>query len=137
MILIQHLRHRQQKHLTRKVTQKMPHIVLEYSQHIEDEIDVPALLTSMHDALANEGVDKSRIKTRGVLLAHSVVGNDAANAGQMAHITLLLLEGRDEATKKQYSVPLHQIAKDMITAKFPDCAVTLEVRDMEQATYIL
>ena len=115
----------------------MPHIVLEYSQHIEDQIDVPVLLTSMHEALAAEGVDKSRIKTRGVLLAHSVVGNDAADIGQMVHITLLLLEGRDEATKKQYSVPLHKIAKNMIVVKFPNCAVTLEVRDMEQASYIL
>jgi len=79
----------------------------------------------------------SRIKTRGVLLAHSVVGNDAADIGQMVHITLLLLEGRDEATKKQYSVPLHKIAKNMIVVKFPNCAVTLEVRDMEQASYIL
>lgn len=115
----------------------MPHIIVEYSQNIEGRVSIPDMLTQMHDALSGQGVDKGRIKTRGTALNHSIVGNAAANEGQMVHITLLLLEGRDTGTKKQYSEPLHGIACKIAQGAFPDCTVTLEVRDMSAATYIL
>lgn len=115
----------------------MPHVIVEYSQNIEDKVDVPHMLSTMHQALASEGVDQSRIKTRGICVSHSVVGDARANEGQMLHITLLLLEGRDDDTKKQYALPLHSAAKAAVQETFPDCAVTLEVRDMDSGTYIL
>ena len=115
----------------------MPHIVVEYSQNLEDRVDLASLLVSMHDALVGEGIDKSRLKTRATALTHSVVGTKNANAGQMLHITLLLLEGRDDLTKKKYGDAIHATAKDAVLKEYPDAAVTLEVRDMAQATYIL
>lgn len=114
----------------------MPHIILEYSSDLETKTDVQSLLQGMHDALSNEGVDRSRIKTRAISLPHYVVG-DQGKDGSMAHITLLLLEGRDDATKKQYSTPIHQLVKSKLSADIPNIAVTLEVRDMDAETYIL
>ena len=114
----------------------MPHIILEYSSDLETKTDIQSLLEGMHDALSNEGVDRSRIKTRAIAVPHYVVGNDGKE-GSMAHITLLLLEGRDDATKKQYSMPIHQLVKDQLTKNIPNAAVTLEVRDMDKENYIL
>lgn len=111
----------------------MPHIIVEYSTNLENQIDIPAMLDDMHDALANEGVDKGRIKTRALPLPHVVVGNQGQE-GHMVHITLLLLEGRDTQTKKTYATPIHSIAKKVAPE---ECAVTLEVRDMISETYIL
>jgi 5-carboxymethyl-2-hydroxymuconate isomerase len=115
----------------------MPHIVVEYSSNLEGLVDVSDMLNDMHSALAAEGVDKFRVKTRGVSIPHSVVGDTAPNVGQMIHITLLLLEGRDDALKQQYSKPLYNVAKSATQSVVPDCSVTLEVRDMSAATYIL
>ena len=114
----------------------MPHIIVEHSSNIEDQIDLPDLLQGLHDALAAEGIDKARIKTRSIPLSHAVVG-DHGSSGHMVHITLLLLAGRDVATKKQYADPLHALAKGVLQEKLPQCAVTLEVRDMNSDTYYL
>lgn len=115
----------------------MPHIVVEYSNNLENKINVSEVLTKMHDALVEKGVDKTRIKTRGISLAHSVVGDASVNDGAMVHITLLLLAGRDDETKISYSKPIHDVAVNAVQQEFPNCAVTLEVRDMDTETYIL
>ena len=114
----------------------MPHIIVEYSSNLESEVEIQPMIIAMHNALGNEGVDVARIKSRAISLDHYVVGDKGVDAG-MIHITLLLLEGRDEVTKKQYSTPIHQVALDAVAGREGYCAITLEVRDMDAATYIL
>ena len=109
----------------------MPHIIVEYSKSLEDKI--PSVLNDLHEGLAAQGIDKARIKTRGIAIDHAVVGERGTN-GQMMHTTLLLLAGRDIPTKKQYGDALHAILK----AAAPEgCAATLEIRDMIADTYYL
>lgn len=114
----------------------MPHIIAEYSNDVADHINMPRLLKSLHKALANEGIDETRIKTRGISLPCAVVGTTESN-GHMLHLTLLLLEGRDTATKQQYGSALHALAKEAAKEALPNCAVTLEVRDMQKETYFM
>ena len=115
----------------------MPHLIIEHTKNISDSIDMKELVTACHDALVGEGVDKARLKTRAIEISHSVVGTNEVNQGAMAHITLLLLEGREVTVKQQYGQAVHKVAKAKIQEKFPDCAVTLEVRDMVTDNYIL
>lgn len=115
----------------------MPHIIVEFSQNMGPDLDLPEILTELHDTLAAQGVDKARIKSRSIPLIHSVVGTREANDGHMAHLSLLLLEGRDVPTKQAYGKALHDVMIKHFRAGFPDCAVTLEVRDMAKDTYIL
>lgn len=115
----------------------MPHIIVEFSETMEDILDVSSLLHKLHRGLAVEGVDQSRIKTRAIELEHFVIGNNEPEQGSMIHITLLLLEGRGYDVKNQYGQALHAIAKEYVAAQFPDCVITLEVRDMVKETYIL
>jgi len=49
---------------------------------------------------------------------------------------LLLLEGRDVDTKKQYSSAILEAIKTHLAA-MPKCKLTLEVRDMDKETYVL
>lgn len=109
----------------------MPHIIVEYSNALEAEM--PTLLPRLHDGLAAQGIDKARIKTRGIAVSHPVVG-DQGGDGQMMHATLLLLEGRDIPTKKQYGEALKA---ELDKFAPPGCAVTLEVRDMVADTYYM
>ena len=81
----------------------MPHIIVEYSKTLEPKI--PALLSSLHEALAAQGIDKARIKTRGIALSHADVGEDevidlhwrilmAVNAGYGVEIRVFLRVSR-------------------------------------------
>ncbi len=109
----------------------MPHIIVEYSQSLEAQI--PQLLPDMHEALVEQGVERARLKTRATLLNHAVVGDKGLN-GQMLHATLLILAGRDGPTKKKFGDALHTVMKETVS---PECAVTLEIRDMDPDTYYL
>lgn len=111
----------------------MPHIIVEYSKNLEDQMQVGEMLIDMHEALTAQGIDKARIKTRGIAVDHAVVGDKGAD-GAIAHATLLLLEGRDLETKKQYGDAIHKV---MVGAAPQNCAVTLEIRDMVKDTYYL
>ncbi len=115
----------------------MPHLILEYTKNITDNVDVPNLTQSAHDALVGQGLDKARLKTRAIEITHSVVGEANVNEGQMVHMTLLLLEGRSVELKQQYARAVHDVVKEAVQSSYPNCAVTLEVRDMVKDTYIL
>ncbi len=114
----------------------MPHIIVEYSKNIGDIIDISHLVVDLHDTLAEQGVDKARIKTRAYCCNYVAVG-DHGSHGHMIHATLLLLEGRDAKTKKQYGDALHKLMKKRVKGVVKNCAVTLEIRDMDKDSYYL
>jgi len=109
----------------------MPHIIVEYVPLMEDKI--PALLQDLHETLAAQDIDMARIKTRATLLQHFIVG-DKGRDGQMVHTSLLLLEGRNAQTLKQYGDALKEVLNKHIPE---DCANTLEIREMVQDHYYL
>lgn len=113
----------------------MPHIIIEYSQSLGDILDVPKLVVDMHDTLAAQGIDKGRIKTCAMPCVAAV--GDLGLDGHMIHTTLLLLEGRDVPTKRQYGDALQETVSSFVKDKLQHCAVTLEVRDMVKDTYYL
>ena len=113
----------------------MPHIIVEYSDALSDDVDFQVLIEEMHSALS-EYVEAARIKSRAVKIEHYSVGK-WGKSGSMVHITLLLLEGRDVATKKLYAQALYDLAKRFIGDELSKCSLTLEVRDMVKETYIL
>lgn len=114
----------------------MPHIIVEYSKNIGDIIDISHLVADLHEALAAQGVDQARIKTRASSCNYVAVG-DHGSHGHMIHATLLLLEGRDAKTKKKYGDALHGLIKKRVKGVVKSCAVTLEIRDMDTDSYYL
>ena len=114
----------------------MPHIIIEHSNNIEPEVNVQKIVEDAHEALASQGIDKGRIKTRAVAVNNFSVG-DKGKEGAFVHITLLLLEGRDIPTKQQYGQAIHKAVQVQVADKIAGCAITLEVRDMVTEAYIL
>ncbi len=114
----------------------MPHIIVEYSKNIGDIIDVSKLIHDMHDKLSEQGIDKERIKTRGIACNYASVG-ERGSRGHMLHTRLLILEGRDSATKKKYGDALHKVMKDYIGDAVKHCSITLEIRDMDKDFYYM
>jgi len=116
----------------------MPHIVLEYTQNLIASVDVPKLLADLHHALAAQpDIDLKRIKTRALVIANSVVKDRDHNDGQFMHVTVSVLEGRSATLRKQYGQALYDILMAARPEKFPDCALTLEVREMNRETYFM
>jgi 5-carboxymethyl-2-hydroxymuconate isomerase len=112
----------------------MPHIVVEYSKNLGEIIEISDLVVAMHNALAAAGIDKTRIKTRAISCNYVVVGDVGAH-GHMLHGRLLLMEGRDVATKKKYGDALYAVMKAKVEGVVKSCSVTLEIRDMNKDTY--
>ena len=114
----------------------MPHISIKYSKNIEKDVNICGLLLDMHDFLARQEAITGTVKSRAIAFDHSCVGTEGAK-GTFLHITLLLLAGRDIETKKQLSQPLIDLAIGVIRQTYPECAVTLEVHDMDRDSYII
>ncbi len=114
----------------------MPHIIVEYSKNLGDIIEISNLVHDLHQALADEGIDIARIKTRAVRCNYVAVG-DFGSHGHMLHATLLLLEGRDKATKKKYGDALHNKLQASVDGVVKHCATTLEIRDMDKDSYYM
>ena len=114
----------------------MPHIIVEHSKNLGESIDITRLISNLHDMLSNQGIDKSRIKSRAISCDNVVVG-DIGASGYMMHATLLILEGRDDATKKQYGDALNQVMKDAVKDMDAKCSTTLEIREMNKETYYM
>lgn len=71
----------------------MPHIVLEYTEPLEHQIDPAALLRKLHEALgATQGFELDRIKSRAVSVGQFLVGREKPAA--FVHATVVFSQGR-------------------------------------------
>lgn len=110
----------------------MPHITVEYTDTIR--IDVPKLLDELHYALAeHDTIDIHAIKSRAIPVLYSIVG-DQHNRDQFIHITVKVLQGRDEALRKLIAQDLHAKAQNHIPDG-SDITLSLELHEMDAATY--
>jgi len=77
----------------------MPHVVVEYSANLEEELDIRALLKKIHDAVLASGVFKiSAVLTRAERREVYVIADgDPDNA--FMHIDVRMGPGRDAATR--------------------------------------
>ncbi|MCK5375115.1 MAG: hypothetical protein KAJ40_07515 [Alphaproteobacteria bacterium] len=112
----------------------MPHIFVEYSKTIGEIIEIPSLILKLHNTLAQQGVNKSVIKTRSCMCRYAAVGEQEMR-GHMVHVTLSLKEGRDLETKRKYGDAVFKALKGEIEDKVKACAISMEMRDMDANTY--
>jgi len=77
----------------------MPHIVIEHSARLDASHDLQALCDALWDIFANhpEITDPATVRVRTIASTASRIGVEPQT---FAHATLLLLPGRDEATRR-------------------------------------
>ncbi len=80
----------------------MPHLTLEHSADVETCHDISALCTALFEALAAHPAvpDPRSLKIRALPCPHWHIGTEPQS---FAHATLLLLPGRDTATRSDMS----------------------------------
>ncbi len=106
----------------------MPHIIVEYTGDIKDE-----MLGALHSNLAaQDTINLAAIKTRALKVERAIIG-DGAHA-HFVHITVKLLSGRPETLRQKIGADLQAIALEHINAE--TTALSIEVAEMDPATYV-
>lgn len=110
----------------------MPHIIVEYSDHLP--LAIPNLLNDLHNDLASrDTADIAAIKTRAIPVKDCAVGApETPNA--FIHIALKLLPGRSDELKKEMTQGLHNTVRHYIGDQ--QIALTIETITLEAETYI-
>lgn len=113
----------------------MPHIIAEYAAPVAEKCDLGALIRGLSLRLAEfETVDLAAIKARAVPChIYTVAGRGPESL--FVHLSINVMAGRPLPLLESIKSALHILAHDQISAAMPDCAVTLEIREMVKELY--
>jgi 5-carboxymethyl-2-hydroxymuconate isomerase len=106
----------------------MPHIIIEHSKGLEDSHDLQALCDVLWTAFANHPAITApdTVRTRTIAATASRIGVEPQS---FAHATLLLLPGRDDATR----TALAQLILDTLQSHLPQVgSLTVRLDAIEQ-----
>lgn len=108
----------------------MPHLVIEYTADAKAEITNEDLMVAVHWAAVSTGIfEENAIKVRVKQYTSAFV---AGRNDTFVHVTIYLIDGRDNETKKRLTQTVH----DRLTALFPDYAsVSVDARDLDREVY--
>lgn len=114
----------------------MPHLTIEYSKNLENEMDVQKLLYDAHNSLIDcPGIDMSRVKSR-LHPTDRVLNQNDAHEITMVHVTLAVLAGHEADHRKAYGKSLFQVIKNFVPQKLAETtALSVEVREMDRDFY--
>ena len=108
----------------------MPHVIIEHSAEVADQIDIDELIAVAHAAvLSSDLFPEYDIKTRAIAYAHHRTGQ---TRDSFVHVTVHLLDGRSDAQKAMLS----EAVLARIEPRLPQVvSVGVEIVDMHRASY--
>lgn len=110
----------------------MPNLVLEYSNSVDERVNVQGLLEDLHHVMMECGLfDVPSIKSRALRCHHWLVG-DEADSVDFIHITVDLLDGRTVEQKRELSRQLMNVLQAQASHVR---SLTVNMRDMDKACY--
>ncbi|CUH47282.1 5-carboxymethyl-2-hydroxymuconate Delta-isomerase [Ruegeria atlantica] len=109
----------------------MPHVTLEFSKGIEQIHDVQAICDQLFALLAeHREFDAETIKVRAIPIEYYRIGTDPQS---FVHATLLLMQGRDEATRSE----LNAAILEFLSAALPEVgSITVQDVQMNRTSYV-
>ena len=108
----------------------MPHCIIEYSAEIADDVNLDALIEAVHEAALASGLfPEYDIKTRAIGYQHHRTGQ---TQDSFVHVSVHLLDGRDDAQKSMLSELVLQRIEPMLPWVV---SVGVEICDMHRASY--
>ncbi|MBD1575745.1 MULTISPECIES: 5-carboxymethyl-2-hydroxymuconate Delta-isomerase [Vibrio] len=110
----------------------MPNVVMEYSDSIEERVNVQALLEDLHHATIDSGLFQAMdVKSR-TLRPHNWLIGDKADTVDFIHVTVELLSGRTVEQKQALS----QAIMAALRGKADFVAIlTVNIRDMDRECF--
>ncbi|GAM55360.1 5-carboxymethyl-2-hydroxymuconate delta-isomerase [Vibrio ishigakensis] len=110
----------------------MPNLVMEYTQPIEERVNVQGLLQDLHQSMIDSGLfEASSVKSR-ALRCHTWLVGEHEDDVDFIHLTVELLSGRTEEQKRALSRDLMQLLTQ--NAEWVH-SLTINVRDMDRECF--
>ena len=108
----------------------MPHLVIAYSQDIEQDYSIESLMNHTYQAaVRSELFSPERIKVRAKPYEYSLVGGENK---PFAHTTVYLLSGRDKDQKISLAQLVREAQQKLLTSVE---TVSVDVRDLDRDIY--
>lgn len=115
----------------------MPHLTLEYTDNIKQQIDFKDLFTGLHQVLADVGaIPLGNCKSRAVRLVHYYIA-DGDSRHAFVHLVIRLLAGRPIEQKQEIARQSLAILKDAFASSLAEfeLQISVEIHDIERSTY--
>ncbi len=115
----------------------MPHLILEYSDNLLEDIDHRRIFRNLHQLLVENGPFKlPDIKSRAAVQGEFYV-SDGNEANAFVHLTLSIFKGRKLDIQQQVGNKFlayleHEFACSNAALK---CSITVEIREINTNTY--
>ena len=108
----------------------MPNLVLEYSNSVDERVNIQGLLEDLPQDTLNWGLfDVPSVKSRSLRCHNWLVGDEEDNV-DFVHISFELLSGRTEEQKRELSRLLMQTLQEQASHIR---SLTVNIRDMDKS----
>jgi len=111
----------------------MPHIRVEYSANLQDSIDVPGLLASLHKCAISTGVfPQGGTRTRAVRVDEYCIADGHPENG-FVHVSVQMGHGRDLDTRKQVGEQLFAALTQFLGTTYIErpLGISLEIQELD------
>ena len=114
----------------------MPHLVLEYTANVAQEVDYSALFSRLHQAVAAAGAPLAGCKSRAVRHEAYYVA-DGRPGCAFVHLTIGLLAGRSDEVKAALTGRCLQLLAEEYRSSLEslDLQISVELRDLHRESY--
>lgn len=110
----------------------MPNLVMEYSNSVDERVNIQGLLEDLHQVALTCGLfDIDSVKSRS-LRSHNWLVGDAGDSVDFIHINFELLDGRTAEQKRDLSRQLMTVLQQQASHVH---SLTVNVRDMDRECF--
>ncbi len=107
----------------------MPNLVLEYSNSVEERVNIQGLLEDLHQAVLKSGLfEISSVKSRTLRGHHWLIG-DVGDSEDFIHLSFDLMAGITAEQKREIS---NQLMDVLVSQASHVYSLTIDIRDMDE-----
>lgn len=110
----------------------MPNLVMEYSNSVDERVNVQGLLEDLHQVALQSGLfDVGSVKSRALRCHNWLIGDESDNV-DFIHISFELLDGRTPEQKRELSRQLMTVLQEQASHVR---SLTVNMRDMDKESF--
>ncbi|MDN3608385.1 5-carboxymethyl-2-hydroxymuconate Delta-isomerase [Vibrio ostreicida] len=110
----------------------MPNLVMEYSNSVDERVNVSSLLEDLHQVTLQCGLFEAKSVKSRALRCHNWLIGEEGDSGDFIHISVELLEGRTSEQKRELSRQLMDVLQRQAVYVY---SLTVNIRDMDRECF--
>ena len=115
----------------------MPHIIVEYSENVLEQVDFKDFFKRLHTLLIENGPFKLQdIKSRAISHPFFYVADGKGSNG-FVHLTLSILKGRDLSLRQALAEKILLLLEQEYARSYGElnCSISVEIKELDGDTY--